>query len=155
MIIVDNSVLSAFKRLEVLDLLRQLFGDVMITPGVLNEFSRRWGREALPGWIRIGELDESMLREAEALRLGRGEAESIVLAQRLGYLLAVDDEKARSVAKDKGIPVIGSVGILRLAYEYCPIETRQELEELLIRLSEDLYLEEWLIEWALSAEKTF
>jgi len=40
-----------------------------------------------------------------------------------------------------------------LAYEYCPIETRQELEELLIRLSEDLYLEEWLIEWALSAEK--
>jgi len=61
-----------------------------------------------------------MLREAEALRLGRGEAESIVLAQRLGYLLAVDGEKARSLAKDKGIPVIGSVGILRLAYEYCP-----------------------------------
>jgi len=33
MIIVDNSVLSAFKRLEVLDLLRQLFGDMTITPG--------------------------------------------------------------------------------------------------------------------------
>jgi len=153
MIIVDNSVLSAFKRLGVLNLLRQLFGDVIITPGVLDEFSRKWGREALPKWIRIGELDEIMLREAEALRLGRGEAESIVLAQRLGCLLAVDDEKARSVAKGKGIPVIGSVGILRLAYEYCPIETRQELEELLTKLSEDLYLEEWLIKWALSARK--
>mgnify|MGYP000353685954 CR=1 FL=1 len=48
MIIVDNSVLSAFKRLKVLDLLRQLFGDIMITPSVLDEFSRRWGREVLP-----------------------------------------------------------------------------------------------------------
>jgi len=153
MIIVDNSVLSAFKRLGVLDLLRQLFDDVMITPGVLDEFSRKWGREALPRWMRIGGLDELMLREAETLRLGRGEAESIVLAQRLGCLLAVDDEKARSVAKGKGIPVIGSVGILRLAYEHCPIETRHELEELLTRLSEDLYLEDWLIKWALSAEK--
>ena len=122
MIIVDNSVLSAFKRLGILDLLRQLFGDVIITPGVLDEFSRKWSQEALPEWIRVGRLDEIMLREAEALRLGRGEAESIVLAQRLGCLLAVDDEKARSVAKDKGIPVIGSVGILRLAYEHCPIE---------------------------------
>ena len=114
---------------------------MIITPGVLDEFSRKWGQEALPKWIRIGELDEIMLREAEGLRLGRGEAESIVLAQRLGCLLAVDDEKARSVAKDKGIPVIGSVGILRLAYEYCLIETRQELEELLTKLSEDLYLD--------------
>jgi len=57
------------------------------------------GREALPRWMRIGGLDELMLREAETLRLGRGEAESIVLAQRLGCLLAVDDEKARSVVK--------------------------------------------------------
>jgi len=34
-----------------------------------------------------------MLREAEILRLGRGKAESVVLAQRLGCLLATDDEK--------------------------------------------------------------
>ena len=26
--------------------------------------------------------------------------------------------------------MIGSIGILRLAYEHCPIETHQELEEL-------------------------
>jgi len=108
MIVLDNSVLSAFKRLGVLSLLRQLFGDVVITPGVLSEFSRRWGRDALPGWVRVCELGDSMLREARALRLGRGEAESIVLAQRLSCLLAVDDEKARSMAK--------LMEYLRLAY---------------------------------------
>jgi len=153
MIILDNSVLSAFKRLGALGLIRQLFGDVVITPGVLGEFSKKWGRHELPCWVVVRELDEEMSREAGALGLGRGEAESIVLARHLGCPLALDDRRAREVAKHEGVLVIGSVGILRLAFEYCPVETRRELEKLLARLGEDLYLEDWLVEWALSAEK--
>jgi predicted nucleic acid-binding protein len=44
-----------------------------------------------------------------------GEAEAIALASELGLRLIVDDLRARRVASNMGIPIIGTVGVLILA----------------------------------------
>ena len=153
MIVLDNSVLSAFKRLGKLKILKKLFGDIVIPEAVATEFFRKWGRKSLPSWIKVVRLSLEEKFEASKLDLGPGESEAIVLAMKMNCLLAVDDLKARKVARKYGIPIIGSIGILRLAFEMCLIKSRNEYEYLLLKLREDLYLTENLIKWALSAQK--
>ena len=154
MIILDNSVLSAFTRLDQLCLVRELFNDVVIPLGVYEEYRGRWGSKALPNWIIIERLGEEEFKEAELLNLGAGEAQSIILAAQQGCFLGLDDENARETAKNKCINVIGSIGILRIAYESGLIETRDQYKDLISKLSEDLYLENWLLKWAFEAEKS-
>jgi len=152
-IVLDNSVLSALRRLNKLDILAQMFGEVAIPDAVKAEFLRKWAREDLPAWVIVLHAPTELVEEAKELKIGRGEAEAIALSKHLNCPLAVDDEKAREKAKALGIPIIGTVGILRLAYETCPIETKDELKKLLDRLSQDLHIEKWLIDWALKTEK--
>jgi len=154
LIILDNSVLSAFKRLNELRLIKELFKDVATPTGVYEEFVRGWSPEDFPKWITVETLSDRAVEEAEKIDLGRGEAQAIVYAKHRGCLIALDDEKAREEADKSRISLIGSVGILRIAYESCPIETKERLKELLDKLAEDLYLKNWILEWALEAQKT-
>lgn len=153
MIILDNSVLSAFKRLNALHLIKKLFKDVAVPTKVYEEFVRRWSTAEFPTWIRVQAISHELIEEAKKLKLGIGEAQAIVLAKRKGCLLALDDEKARQVALKSSVDLLGSVGILRMAYEYCPIQTKEQLKKLVNKLAEDLYLEKWLIKWVLEAKK--
>lgn len=153
MIVLDNSVLSAFTRLNNLHLIREIFRNVAIPIGVYEEYIKGWDPKALPSWIIIENLGEEDRKTAESLNLGIGEAHAIVLASHQDCFLGLDDENARETAKKKGIDIIGSIGILRIAYESCLIETKDQLKNLLGKLAEDLYLENWLLEWALKAEK--
>jgi len=152
-IILDNSVLSAFKRINALNLLRELFEEVMVPTKVHEEFTRRWGQREFPPWVKVEALSNDLTREAQGIGLGVGEAQTVVLAKHKACLLALDDRKAREEATERGVDIIGSTGILRIAYEHCPIKTTGELRNLLLALSEDLYLEDWLIKWVLAAKK--
>ncbi len=60
-------------------------------------------------WIRLVDQvpDASLLG-----RLDAGEAAANPLAAALGAILLVDDGEARAVAGERGIPVIGSLGVL-------------------------------------------
>jgi uncharacterized protein len=49
-----------------------------------------------------------------AATLDRGEAAAIPLAQRLGAALLVDDGAARVVARERGLHVVGTLGVLLL-----------------------------------------
>jgi len=153
LIILDNSVLSAFKRLNELRLIKELFKDVAVPAGVYEEFVRGWSSADFPKWIIVETMSDELIEEAEKMNLGMGEAQAIVLAERRDCLLALDDEKAREEAEKGGIDLIGSVGILRMAYESCLIQTKERLKELLDKLAEDIYLENWLLEWVLKAKK--
>lgn len=154
MIILDNSVLSAFKRLNALNLINELFKNVVVPTKVYEEFMIKWSPAEFPTWLKVETLSTELIDEAKKLKLGTGEAQAIVLAKRKNYLLALDDEKARQEALKKGIDLIGSAGILRIAYEYCPIQTKEQLKKLLNKLAGDLYLENWLIKWVLKAKKS-
>jgi len=152
-IILDNSVLSAFKRINALDLIKELFEEVIVPTKVHEEFLRRWGQREFPPLAKVEVLGSDLTREAQGIELGFGEAQAIVLAKHKACLLALDDRKAREEAAERGVDIIGSTGILRIAYEHCPIKTKGELRNLLLALSKDLYLEDWLIKWVLAAKK--
>lgn len=94
MIVLDNSVLSAFTRLNNLHLIREIFSNVAIPIGVYEEYIKGWDPKALPSWITIENLGEEDRKTAEFLNLGIGEAYAIVLAAHQDCFLGLDDENA-------------------------------------------------------------
>ncbi len=64
---------------------------------------------AAASWLRVVDrpADSTLLA-----RLDPGEAAAIPLAAELGALLLVDDGEARAVAAERGVAVIGSLGVL-------------------------------------------
>lgn len=97
-----------------LDLLPQLYGSIRIPKAVLYEYSAGAGPEhpvleAVP-WIVVHDVVvEPELRQA----LDDGEAEAITLAIELRARAVILDElRGRRVAQQRGLPLIGSLGVL-------------------------------------------
>jgi predicted nucleic acid-binding protein len=118
-----------------LDILRALYSEVVVPRIVFDEIvvagaGLTGAREVdAARWIRIEDAipDPSLLST-----LGRGEAAAIPLAQRLGATLLADDADARAVAHQRGIVVIGTLGVLlaakrmHLIAEVAPILVQME-----------------------------
>ena len=98
-----------------LDLLRLLYAEIVVPRIVYDEVVVRGAGLAgaaevgHASWIRIEDVapDPTL-----AATLDRGEAAAIPLAERLGALLLVDDGAARAIARDRGLSVIGTLGVL-------------------------------------------
>lgn len=98
-----------------IELLRVLYADVVVPRVVYDEVTVAGAgmtgsaEVAAAHWIRVVEQapDAALLD-----RLDVGEAAAIPLAAALGAILLVDDGEARTVAGERGIPVIGSLGVL-------------------------------------------
>lgn len=97
------------------ELLRILYAEVVVPRVVYDEVTVAGAgmtgsaEVAAAAWIRVVEQDP------DAMLLGRldaGEAAAIPLAASLGAVLLVDDGEARAVAGERGIPVVGSLGVL-------------------------------------------
>ncbi len=63
MIILDNSVLSAFKRLELLTHLEELLSSAIISKDVFNEYRVQW-QETIQNWIKILEPSDKIILES-------------------------------------------------------------------------------------------
>jgi len=88
-------------------LLKKLFAKLQITDTVLKEFN-----QPLPDWIEVVELKTDVHKGLSSY-LDTGEASSIALAYELREsLLIIDEIKGRRAAKEMGIPVTGSLGVL-------------------------------------------
>ena len=112
-IISDSSCLILLEKIGELDLLRRLYGEILITPEVVEEVS-------LPTmeWIKIRAAGDLYLQHIIFDRFGLGEASSIALATELeSPLLIIDDNKAKQYAKRLGIHVTGTFGVLIAAKE--------------------------------------
>lgn len=127
----DTGPLIALARIGRLDLLRRLYGRVVIPPAVESELSigsDRPGARVLEGAIAAGWIAVDALADADACQdllmlLGAGEAEAIALAQeRKPRFLLVDDSRGRRIARSRGVPVAGVPGVLLAA------RIRQEVE---------------------------
>jgi predicted nucleic acid-binding protein len=131
----DAGPLSAFARVGRLDLLEARYaGRALWTVEVRDEIERGVAHHSsLQQILRatwLGEpvrmTDPEELREIERLRwaLGgrehephrhRGEAATIVLARREGATAVLDDRDARRLAIALGVPLTGTLGILKSA----------------------------------------
>ena len=130
MIVISNtSPLTNLAAIGQFDLLKRLFGQIIIAEGVwseLNAFGKTWpGREevAQANWVSRSIVQNQPLINALTRDLDQGEAESIALAVAVkADLVLLDEKEARHTAHRLGFKVMGVVGILLLAHtrQYIP-----------------------------------
>lgn len=120
----DSTPLIALASVGRLDLLRALFGAVLIPEAVRREVvevdaDRPGAAEVLAAaWIRTSHVHDAELVALLSERLDPGEAEAIALAVERGAALVLLDERlGRQQARDQGLEVTGTLGLLVSAKE--------------------------------------
>jgi len=122
-VVVNTTPIITLALIGQLDLLRHLYGEVVIPPAVQAEVLAGGpgsiGAAELQGanWIQTVSMQDP--RRADLLSdLDRGEAEVIALAQELNAELVIIDERlARRHAKRLGLTLTGTLGVLLKAKE--------------------------------------
>lgn len=121
MIIVSNTtpILSLYK-IGKLDLLEELFNQVLIPTAVFNEINiiGKKGYHILNTieYVKVKNIQNTLAAELLQSQLDYGEAEAIVLARELkADILILDEKKARKIAQATSQTVIGTIGILQAA----------------------------------------
>jgi predicted nucleic acid-binding protein len=116
-IVADTGPLISFSVIDKLDLLDELFGQVVIPEAVWRELETFIVPFAIPK-VRKYQSHVIPLREPlkEPLKLGIGEEEAMRLFTEInGERLLIEDYDARQLAESRGIPCIGTLGVLVLA----------------------------------------
>jgi uncharacterized protein len=117
-VVSDSSPLIALASVGHLEVLRALYGRVMIPEAVRDEVSgdldRRGAREVLAaGWIETRSASDTIDLYLARTLVDAGEAEAIGLAIELdAELLIVDERRARDLAETMGLRITGVVGVL-------------------------------------------
>ncbi len=134
-----STCLIGLERIGHLDILSALFDPVTTPSEVAREFGNQFS------WLTAQAPSNQALVAALKLLVDDGEAEAMALAAELNYRLVSDDREARAVAKQLGLPIIGTVGILIKAKE-------AQLIPAIKPLIDDLELNGFFLSHALKAE---
>jgi predicted nucleic acid-binding protein len=116
-VVSDTSPINYLLLIDQIDLLPRLFQQIIIPDVVRNEMLDPSAPIVLQQWIAnpppwltvqvVSELDEILNS------LDPGEQAAIPLAQTLpADLLIIDERSGRRIASERGIPIIGTLGIL-------------------------------------------
>src|SRR5687767_11283958 len=137
-VIADASCLITLDNIHEIDLLPKLYKEIFVTPEVADEVG-----DSLPEWARQRSSSNHSLIEQLSADLEIGEATSIALALELSdCLLIIDEKKGRRTAKQLGIDITGTFGIVMKGIEDGLIEAPNtivdRLERAGFRLSESL-----------------
>jgi predicted nucleic acid-binding protein len=118
-IVADASPLIALSRVGRLDLLRQMFGTLVVPEAVWQEVASvpddRPGSVELrsSAWVSHTAVQDTALVRLLRQDLGAGESEAIVLAHELrADVLLIDERLGRSAATRLGLAITGLVGVL-------------------------------------------
>ncbi len=110
-IISDTSCLIALTKIGKLDLLRDLYQEIVISTDVYQEFG-----STLPNWILIREHKNKVTQQELEKRLDKGESSAIALAMESdNSILIIDEIKGRKIARSLNVEIIGTIGIILLA----------------------------------------
>lgn len=108
----DTSCLILFYKIGELELLKNVFGNILVTETVSKEFKKE-----LPKWVEVV-LPQSNLHKGISSVLDPGEATSIALAAEYdNSLLIIDEVKGRKIAREMGVQITGTLGVLVIAKE--------------------------------------
>lgn len=123
-VVCDTNVIIDFSKIGRLDLLKDVFDEVLIPEevkeeliiGNLDGIEDTNIKEALADWISIKFVEDRFALENLKIHIDKGESASIVLYKEMNAdLLAINDLKARGIAYALEIRIIGTLGILLLA----------------------------------------
>lgn len=118
-VIVNTTPLIALSHVGKLDLLKQLYGEIIIPEAVYQELSvkedsicKKMVDKSL-GWIRIHKIGNQMAKTLYKTQLHDGEVEVMILSKELAAdIVIIDDATAKKHAKYLGLPVTGTLGVL-------------------------------------------
>ena len=119
-VVSDTTPLISLLKINRIDLLEKLFGDVLIPQAVFDELTvdERFRLEADEIRQKKFNNPESASILKRAAGLDQGESEAIVLSDELkADLLLMDEAKGRNVSAQMGLRIMGTIGILMAAYE--------------------------------------
>lgn len=124
-VLLDNTVLSNFSIIGRPELVRAAFVEqVGTTEQAFQEMQDGVAIGKIPacdwGWLAPMALPPVEKVEFERFHeyLGEGEASCLAVARERGYKLATDDKDARRLARQLGISLTGSVGILAILVKH-------------------------------------
>ena len=136
-VISDTTPLITLMKAAQLDLLRELFGEIIIPAAVHRELTtnEKYSEEAEQinncGFIRVIFVEDrktvSIIQRTAGLDIG--ESEAIVYADNNhADLLLIDEAPGRRAAMSMGIEIMGSIGVLILAFKrgYLSMEKAEE-----------------------------
>jgi predicted nucleic acid-binding protein len=137
-IVSNSSPLILYAKIGRLELLHELFSEILIPPAVHEEIVIRGrGRAgasdvATAQWITPSALPDRALAQLPVRGLGQGEAEVIALAITSGRSrVLLDDRDGHRLARERGLRVVRSGGALILAKQQRMIPlVRPVLDEL-------------------------
>jgi predicted nucleic acid-binding protein len=107
-IISDTSCLILLDKINVLDLLHKLFGEITITSSIATEYKKK-----IPKWITVADPQNKTYQTILVASLDAGEASTLALAlEQKDCLLIIDDLKGRKFAEKLDLAVTGTIGVL-------------------------------------------
>jgi len=149
LVISDTSPIRALDWISRVDILKTLFGAVIVPPTVAHELQRTDGpyspiELARFDFIKVVTPEDVSCVDRLSETLDPGESEAIALAlETSDSLLLIDEKSGRQAARELHLNIVGTVGILILAKECGQIPAlapvlEQLISELNFFLSEDL-----------------
>jgi uncharacterized protein len=122
-VVSDSTIIIVLSKINKLDILCKIFNQIYIPKAVYEEIVVKGSGK--PGsievveskWIKIKEVDNKFAVNILLKSLDIGESESIVLAKEMNADYIIIDEHGRTNAEYLGLKVIGTLGILKIAYE--------------------------------------
>lgn len=132
----------------------EIFSQITIPPEIANEI--RMSRISLPKGIKVVSLTEGYKDKVKLFtnekNLDMGEAQAISLALQEGGIFLTDDLDAREIAKEFGIEVHGSLGIILRAFRERKINKMTAIEKVEnLHSISSLFITRDLIEEAVNA----
>ena len=107
-IISDTSCFIILSKIEELDLLQKLYGQIVTTSDIAEEFG-----ETLPNWVTIEKVTDKYRQQILEMQIDKGESSAIALALEIpDCTLIIDDFKARKIAQNLGLNFTGTIGII-------------------------------------------
>jgi predicted nucleic acid-binding protein len=134
-VIADTSPVNYLILIDEIHLLHELYGRVILPAAVFEEMQRPATPEKVrawaanrPEWVEVRAPSTPSL----TLNLGDGEREVITLAEELrADLLLIDDKKARQVAGERNLVVIGTLAVLATAARRNLVDLPKAIERLM------------------------
>lgn len=153
-VVVNTTPLIALSHVGQINLLKELYGEIIIPEAVYKELSVKTEsvcKKAVDNsldWIRVEKIKNLMAREMYKTQLHDGEVEVMILSKEIkADVVIIDDANAKKYAKYLKLPVTGTLGVLIRAKREGYID---RLEPILRQMTErGIYISQSLIELCL------
>ncbi|UOQ98718.1 DUF3368 domain-containing protein [Hymenobacter sp. 5317J-9] len=107
-IISDTSCFIVLTKIGALELLHQVYGQVVTTPDIAVEYG-----ETLPEWVAVVAVKDQTRQLLLEMQIDKGESSAIALAlETPDCILILDDYKARKIAERLGLNLTGTIGVI-------------------------------------------